>query len=69
MLVPAHGLLYAASTTASETFDKGTGALDIFDVTSPKNVQGIGQILIPGSKMLITLAVDGTELIAMGDIA
>jgi len=67
MIVPAHGLLYVASTTASMTFDKGTAALDIFDTTDPKNMKGIGQILITGPKMLLTLAIEGNELIALGD--
>jgi uncharacterized protein (TIGR03437 family) len=67
MLIPTQGVLYVASTTASKNFDNGTGALDIFDITNAKNIQGIGQILVPGSKMLLTLAMDGTELIAMGD--
>ena len=67
MLVPAPNLLYVASTTASQTFDNGTAALDIFDVTNPKSLQGAGQILVPGSKVLLTLAVQGTELLAAGD--
>jgi hypothetical protein len=67
MIVPASGVLYAASTTASETFDLGTGALDIFDVSNPKNMEGIGQILVPGSKILLTLTAAGNELLAVGD--
>jgi uncharacterized protein (TIGR03437 family) len=67
MIVPAPGVLYAASTTASETFNPGTAALDMYDVSSPNNIQGIGQILVPGSKILQTLAISGTELLAVGD--
>jgi uncharacterized protein (TIGR03437 family) len=67
MIVPAPGVLYAASTTASETFNPGTAALDVYDVSSPTNIQGIGQILVPGSKILLTLAISGTELLAVGD--
>ena len=67
MIVPAAGVLYAASTTASETFDSGTAALDVYDVSSPNSIQGIGQILVPGSKILLTLAISGTELLAVGD--
>ncbi len=67
MIVPAPGVLYAASTTASETFDPGTAALDMYDVSSPNNIQGIGQILVPGVKILLTLAMTGTELLAVGD--
>jgi len=67
MIVPAPDLLYAASTTASQTFDNGQAALDIFDVTNPKSIQGAGQILVPGSKMLLTLAIEGTEMLAVGD--
>jgi hypothetical protein len=67
MIVPAPGVLYAASTTASETFNPGTAALDVYDVSSPNNIQGIGQILVPGVKILLTLAISGTELLAVGD--
>jgi uncharacterized protein (TIGR03437 family) len=67
MIVPAPNLLYAASTTASENFDNGVAALDIFDISNPKNIQGAGQILVPGSKMLLTLAIAGSELLAVGD--
>jgi uncharacterized protein (TIGR03437 family) len=67
MIVPAPGVLYAASTTASKTFNPGTAALDIYDVSSPNNIQGIGQILVPGAKILLTLAISGTELLAVGD--
>ncbi len=67
MIVPAPGVLYAASTTASETFDPGTAALDMYDVSSSNNIQGIGQILVPGVKILLTLAISGTELLAVGD--
>jgi uncharacterized protein (TIGR03437 family) len=67
MIVPRPGLLYVASTTASETFDNGTAALDIFDTTTPANIHGIGQILITGPKMLLALAIEGNELIALGD--
>jgi len=67
MLVPAPNLLYVASTTASQTFDTGVGALDIFDVTKPRSIQGGGQIQVPGTKMLLTLAVQGSEMLAAGD--
>jgi len=67
MIVPAPGVLYAASTTASETFDPGMAALDMYDVSSPNNIQGIGQILVPGVKILLTLAISGAELLAVGD--
>jgi hypothetical protein len=67
MFIPAPGILYVASTTASNTFDQGTAALDIFDISNTQSVKGIGQILIPGSKMLLTLAVTGSELLAVGD--
>ena len=67
MIVPAAGVLYAASTTASQTFDPGTAALDIFDTTDPKNIRGIGQMLVPGSKILLTLTAQGNELLAVGD--
>ena len=67
MFIPAPGILYVASTTASNTFDSGTAALDIFDIGNPQSVKGIGQILVPGSKMLLTLAVTGSELLAVGD--
>jgi hypothetical protein len=67
MLVPAPGLLYAASTTASGTFNSGVGALDLFDISNPKSIHGAGQLLVPGSKMLLTLAVQGSEMLAVGD--
>ena len=67
MLVPSPKLLYVASTTASQNFDTGVGALDLFDVTNPKAVVGAGQIQVAGTKMLLTLAVQGTEMLAAGD--
>lgn len=67
MIVRAPNLLYVASTTASENFNSGTGALDVFDVTNPSSIQGAGQILVPGSRMLINLTAAGTELLAVGD--
>ncbi len=67
MLVPAPNLLYVASTTASQNFDTGMGALDIFDVTNSKSIQGAGQVQVPGTKMLLTLAMEGTEMLAAGD--
>jgi uncharacterized protein (TIGR03437 family) len=67
MIVPSPGILYVASTTASETFDTGTGALDIFDISNPNSIQGIGQILVPGSKMLLTVTAAGSQLLAVGD--
>jgi uncharacterized protein (TIGR03437 family) len=67
MIVPAPNLLYVASTTASQNFDSGVGALDLFDITNPKSIQGAGQFLVPGSKVLLTLAIQGSELLVMGD--
>jgi len=67
MIVPTPGVLYAASTTAAQTFDNGVGALDIFDITNPKSIQGGGQVLVPGSKMLLTLTPSGNEMLAVGD--
>ena len=67
MITPAPNLLYVASTTASQTFDNGTAALDVFDVTNPTSIQGAGQVLVSGSKMLLTLAIEGTEMLAVGD--
>ena len=66
MIIPAPGVLYAASTTASQTFDPGR-RLAVYDVSGPNNVSGIGQILVPGVKILLTLAISGAELLAVGD--
>jgi uncharacterized protein (TIGR03437 family) len=67
MILPSPGILYVASTTASETFNTGTGALDIFDVSNPASIQGIGQVLVPGSTVLLTVTAAGSELLAVGD--
>jgi uncharacterized protein (TIGR03437 family) len=67
MIVPAPNLLYAASTTALNNFDKGQAALDVFDVTNPGSIQGAGQVLVSGPKILLTLAIQGNELLAVGD--
>lgn len=67
MIVPAPNLLYVASTTAVNGFDQGQAALDVFDVTNPKSIQGAGQILVSGPKTLLTLAIQGNEMLAAGD--
>ncbi|MEP7364343.1 MAG: IPT/TIG domain-containing protein [Acidobacteriota bacterium] len=67
MYMAGPNLLYVASTTASLNFDTGAGALDIFDTSAPRNILGAGQIMVPGTKMLLTLAVQGSEMLAVGN--
>jgi uncharacterized protein (TIGR03437 family) len=67
MISPEPNLIYAGSTTSVSNFNSGVGALDLFDVTNPKSIVGAGQFLVPGSKVLLTLTIQGNEMLAVGD--
>lgn len=50
MVVPTPDVLYAASTTAAQTFDNGVGALDIFTSPIRKSFKASGKCRFPERK-------------------
>ncbi len=62
-------VLYSGSTTATGAFNaQSTGAVDIFDVSNPPNIQGISRTLIPGTAIVgVSKSTSGTEMLVTGN--
>ncbi len=67
LLVNPTTLYISGSTASSGTPDDGLGALDIFDVSNPKNIRGVAQVPVPGTELLGPSAIYGTELLIAGN--
>lgn len=65
MMIASPSVLYMAGSTAANG-SSGTGVLDVYNITSPANIQAISQIQVPGTGMEVSLASSGNQLIVVG---
>jgi uncharacterized protein (TIGR03437 family) len=63
MLRPSSTVLYQLTSTNGNS---GTGAVNIYDTTTPNSLLSIGQTSVPGTTVLNALAMSGAELLVAG---
>ncbi|HEX4136397.1 MAG TPA: hypothetical protein VHY84_17415 [Bryobacteraceae bacterium] len=66
MMIASPSVLYMAGTTSTNGSTTGAGVLDVYDISSPANIQATNQIQIPGTGMEVSVAASGNQLIVVG---
>jgi uncharacterized protein (TIGR03437 family) len=59
--------LYSASTTATGSSTLGNAALDVIDVSSPQNMQGLNRVTVTGAAIFLSFAYDNRLLFLAGN--
>jgi uncharacterized protein (TIGR03437 family) len=59
--------VYSASTTATGSSTLGNAALDVIDVSSPQNLQGVNRVTVTGAAIFLSFAYDNRLLFLAGN--